>query len=46
MTPTYGKCMACGASEVELNRVTAWLDYSSFGESDAYPAGYGCEVCS
>jgi hypothetical protein len=43
---TYGKCLACGSVEVRLNKVTCHVDLSDIGESDSYPAGYGCEVCS
>lgn len=43
---TYGMCLACGAVEVALNRATGSRDLSDIGESDQYPTGYGCEVCS
>jgi hypothetical protein len=39
----YGKCCACGAVEVELNRPDGFTAIE--GESDRYPTGYGCEVC-
>jgi hypothetical protein len=42
----YGKCLSCGSVEVELVEVTCHFDLSDIGESDHYPAGYGCEVCS
>ena len=42
----YGKCLSCGSVEIELNSVSCHLDLSDIGESDHYPAGYGCEVCS
>ena len=45
-SPVYGMCTACGAVEVELNRVTGTRDLSGMGESPRYPTGYGCEVCS
>jgi hypothetical protein len=41
-----GRCLACGAIEVNLNRVDGYDDLSSIGESPAYPYGYGCELCS
>lgn len=44
--PTYGQCTACGSVEVALNTATGTRDLSAIGESDAYPTGYGCEVCS
>lgn len=44
--PTYGLCTACGAVEVELNQQDGTRDLSHMGESDRYPVGYGCEVCS
>lgn len=44
--PTYGKCTACGSVEVALLRATGVCDLSHIGESDRYPTGYGCEVCS
>lgn len=40
---TYGRCMACGAVEVKLNRVTGYINIPE--ESDRYPTGFGCEVC-
>lgn len=45
-TPVYGQCTACGSVEVELNSVKGTRDFSAIGESDKYPIGYGCEVCS
>lgn len=44
--PTYGMCTACGAIETALNKVTGYRDLSHMGESDRYPTGYGCELCS
>ncbi len=44
--PRYGMCTACGSVEVELNFVTGLRDLSHIGESDRYPTGYGCEVCT
>ena len=44
--PTYGMCLHCGAVEVELVKATGTRDLSDIGESDAYPTGYGCEVCA
>ena len=44
--PTYGMCLACRSVEVALNRVIGTRDFSDIGESDVYPVGYGCEVCS
>ena len=44
--PTYGLCTACRSVEVALNRPTGTRDLSHMGESDKYPTGYGCEVCS
>lgn len=41
-----GMCTACGAIEVYLDRIDGFKDYSSIGESDRYPVGYGCEACS
>lgn len=41
--PTYGKCTACGAVEVALNRPHGTVAIE--GESDHYPVGYGCELC-
>lgn len=43
---TAGMCTACGSVEVELNQATGERDLSAIGESDRYPTGYGCEVCS
>ena len=43
---TAGMCTACGSVEVELNQATGTRDMSAIGESDRYPTGYGCEVCS
>ena len=44
--PVYGLCTACRSVEVALNQVTGTRDLSDMGESDQYPVGYGCEVCS
>ena len=44
--PTCGLCKACGSVEVELVRTDGNRDLSHMGESDKYPTGYGCEVCS
>ena len=44
--PVYGMCTACGSVEVKLNKATGTRDLSSIGEHEAYPTGYGCEVCS
>jgi hypothetical protein len=44
--PTYGQCTACGSIEVALNEVSHYRDLSAVGESDAYPCGYGCELCA
>ena len=44
--PTYGYCTACRSVEVNLAQVTGYRDMSSIGESDRYPTGYGCELCS
>lgn len=44
--PTYGMCTACWSVEVALNNATGTRDLSDEGESDTYPIGYGCEVCS
>lgn len=45
--PVYGMCTHCGAVEVQLlNGVTGHRDLSDIGESDRYPVGYGCEVCT
>lgn len=46
MSPTYGLCLACHSAEVALNEVIGTRDLSHIGESDAYPVGYGCEVCA
>jgi hypothetical protein len=43
---TYGLCLHCQSIEVALNKPTGTRDLSDIGESDAYPTGYGCEVCS
>lgn len=43
---TYGLCLHCHAIEVALVKATGTRDYSSIGESDTYPTGYGCELCS
>ena len=43
---TYGMCLACRSVEVVLNRVIGTRDLSNIGESEAYPVGYGCEVCA
>lgn len=43
---TYGLCLSCRSVEVALLKVIGWRDLSDIGESDAYPVGYGCEVCS
>ena len=43
---TYGLCLACRSVEVALVEVTGTRDLSGIGESDRYPVGYGCEVCS
>jgi len=45
-TRIYGMCLACRAIEVELFDVIGTRDFSDIGESDKYPVGYGCEVCS
>ena len=45
MLNDVGLCTACGAIEVHLNKVTGTRDFSSIGESDRYPTGYGCELC-
>lgn len=45
-TTVYGYCTACHSVEVALNKATGTYDLSYMGESDAYPTGYGCEVCS
>lgn len=42
----YGMCLACRSIEVELFKVIGTRDFSNIGESDKYPVGYGCEVCS
>lgn len=42
----YGQCTHCGAIEVALVNATGTRDYSAIGESDKYPTGYGCELCS
>lgn len=42
----YGHCTACWSIEVALNEATGTRDLSSIGESDAYPTGYGCELCA
>ena len=42
----YGMCTCCGSVEVALDCATGFRDLSSIGESDRYPTGYGCEVCS
>jgi len=44
-TRVIGMCTACGAIETYLNRATGTRDFSSIGESSAYPTGYGCELC-
>lgn len=44
--PAYGMCTGCGAVEVELVEVAGTRDLSHIGESESYPVGYGCEVCS
>jgi hypothetical protein len=45
--PVHGMCTHCGSVEVQLvNGVTGYRDLSDIGESDRYPVGYGCEVCS
>ncbi len=41
----YGRCLSCGAVETRLNASVGTTDYSSIGESAAYPIGYGCELC-
>lgn len=41
----YGMCIGCGSVEVALINPTGTRDLSDMGESDAYPVGYGCEVC-
>lgn len=41
-----GMCTACGAIETWLIKATGSRDFSSIGESAAYPTGYGCELCS
>lgn len=46
VTPTYGLCLGCGGREVRLNRVVGFKDYSGIGESNRYPVGDGCELCS
>ena len=43
--PAIGWCTACGSIEVVLNAITGTRDFSHLGESDAYPTGYGCELC-
>ena len=45
---SYGMCLACRAIEVKLDEsgVIGTRDFSNIGESDKYPVGYGCEVCS
>lgn len=42
----YGMCLHCGSVEVALNRITGTRDLSDIGESDTYPTGCGCELCS
>lgn len=44
--PTYGFCTACASVEVALVEVTGTRNFSSIGESDRYPTGYGCEMCA
>lgn len=44
--PISGMCTACGAIETLLIEATGTRNFSAIGESDAYPAGYGCELCS
>lgn len=44
--PTHGKCLHCGSVEVALIQVAGHLDLSDIGESDRYPYGHGCELCS
>lgn len=42
----YGMCLACRSVEVELvNGQIGTRDLSHIGEHEAYPVGYGCEVC-
>lgn len=41
-----GRCLSCGAIETQLNRIAGYEDLSSIGESERYPVGYGCELCS
>ena len=43
---TYGMCLSCRSIEVALNKAIGTRDFSGIGESDRYPTGYGCEVCS
>lgn len=42
----YGQCRACGAVEVALVAPSGTRDLSDIGESEEYPTGYGCELCS
>lgn len=44
--PVYGMCLACRSIEVRLIEVIGARDFSNIGESDEYPVGDGCEVCS
>ena len=43
---TYGMCLTCRSIEVALVKAIGTRDFSDIGESDVYPVGYGCEVCS
>lgn len=46
LSGVYGQCHSCGAIETNLVTPAGTKDLSAMGESDAYPFGYGCELCA
>ena len=46
MTNVYGQCLHCGSVEVRLISVSGQRDLVDIGESEAYPVGFGCELCA